>query len=186
MFLTFYFGLKIIKNGSETYKVAALEALINSKGYEAIQYLISAFEEGDKEYRMAALILSSEITDKAATLKWTELLSRVDESRKAEIIDMLGQRGDINALPVIKKSLFNSIVDVRVSSAYAITNLLSTDAVPYLIDYIRSYETDKDQEAAYNTLSTVVDSRRGDLISDALKESGDISRYNLIRLLGDG
>lgn len=177
---------KIIKKGSVNYKISALEALINCRGYEAMQYLISAFENGNKEFRMAALLLSGEITDKAATQKWIKLFYNVDDIRKAEIIEMLGRRGDNTALPVIKKSLFSPSVNIRVSSAHAVTNLLSTDAVPYLIDYITSFETEKDQEAAYNALSIVVDSRRRDLIAGALKGSGEITRCSLIRLLGNG
>ena len=177
---------KIIKNGPVNYKVAALETLINCKGYEAMQYLISAFENGNKVLRMAALLLSGDITDKAATQKWIKLVYEVDDIRKAEIIEMLGQRGDNTALPVIKKFLISPSVNIRVSSAYAITNLLFTNAVPYLIDYITSFETEKDQEAAYKTLSTVVDSRRRDLVAGALKGSGEMTRCSLIRLLGNG
>lgn len=168
------------------YQIAALEALVHYKGYEAIGYLLSGFESGDLEYRKAILNLAGDIPGKAATRKWIALMGEVDETRKAEIISMLGERGDGLALSTIKKSLFCSSALVRSASAMSLAKLQGRDAVEELIDYIRSYETGEDQLAGFRALLTVLDSNKRDLVADAIEGSGNTTKATMLILLASG
>ena len=177
---------EVFSYGTIQYKIAALEALVYFKGYDALGYLLSGFMDGDLEYRKAILNLSMDIPGKAATRKWIALLSDVDEERKAEIIRMLGEREDITATATIKRSLFCASPLVRKEAAMALANLQGRESVPELLDYIRSYETDIDQMAGYRALLTVVDSKRRDLMVDALEGSGNHTKATLLILLASG
>ncbi len=176
----------VINNGSTQYRLAALEVLVHYKGYEAIEYLKEAFKKGETEYRKGALALASDIPGTAATRKWINIMTEVDVARKAEIIEMLGNRGDMTALGTIEDALFCPSKLVRSTAAVALAKINGRESVPELIDYIRSYETAIDQEAGYNALLTVTDSRRRDLIEDALEGSGDYTKSTMLLLLSAG
>jgi len=168
------------------YRTAALEALVHYKGYEAIEYLLSGFRSGDLVYRKAILNIARDIPGKAATRKWMNLISDLDETRKAEIVSMLGERGDDLAIPTIKGTLFCPSVIVRTASAMSLAKLQGRDSVRELIDYIRSYETADDQMAGYWALLTVLDARKRDLIADALEGSGNNTKATMLILLASG
>lgn len=176
----------VISNGELQYRVAALEAMVHYKGYGAIGYLLTEYGRGSREYRHAIFELSYDIPGKAATRRWMEVYPRVNEIGKAELITMLGERGDMIALPLVKDALFCPSQRIRTSSAQALVKLQGRDAVPELIDYIQSYETAGDQEAGYRALRTVTDSRRRDMIARALEGSGDMTKSTMILLLSSG
>ena len=177
---------EITREAALQYKIAALEALVHYKGYEAMHYLVSAFSQGEIEYRMAALSLAQDIPGKAATRKWTDIFTGMDEKRKAEIIYMLGERGDLLAAPLIENTLYCPSAVLRTASAMALAKLRGRDAVPELIDYVRSYETVEDQVAAYHALLMTADSRKRDQVADALEGSGNVTKATLLMVLAAG
>ncbi|MGM0665841.1 MAG: DUF1080 domain-containing protein [Bacteroidota bacterium] len=177
---------EIFNEADLQYKTAALEALVHYKGYEAIDYLFSGFREGDLEYRKAILELAADIPGKAATRKWMSLAGDVDNIRKAEIVKMLGERGDRLATEQVKKSLFCPSPEVRAASARSLAQLEGREAVSELIDYLRSYQTAYDQVAGFSALLTVLDSRKRDLVADALEGSGTHTRATMLILLAAG
>ena len=176
----------VLSNASAQYKTAALEALVHYKGYEAIDYLLTEFRNGDLEYRKAILNLAEDIPGKAATRKWIVFMQAVNDTRKAEIINMLGQRGDLLAIPSLKNALFSHSAELRTAAALALAKLQGRESVPELIDYIRSYETADDQIAGYSALQTVLDPKRRDLIADALEGSGNHTKGTMLILLAQG
>ncbi|MEA1887215.1 MAG: hypothetical protein U9N72_08410 [Bacteroidota bacterium] len=176
----------IFGNATVQYKTAALEALVHYKGYEAIEYLLTGFRSGGLEYRKAILNLAGEIPGKAATRKWINMLQAVDYTQKAEIIEMLGNRGDVLAVPSVKDALFSSSPELRVKAAMALAKLQGRESVKELMDYLRSYQTADDQLAGYHALRTVLDSRRRDMIADALDGSGNHTKGTFLILLAEG
>jgi len=175
-----------LTNASVQYKIAALEALVNYAGYEAIAYLLTEYSKGELEYRKAILNLAGDIPGKAATRNWIVFIQAVDNTRRAEIIDMLGKRGDPLAVPYINDALFSSSTEIRTAAATAITKLMGRESVPELIDYIRSYETTDDQIAGFNALQTVLDSKRRDMVAEALEGSGNTTKATMLILLAMG
>ncbi len=176
----------VLSNAPVQYKNAALEALVNYAGYEAIEYLLTEFSKGDLEYRKAILNLAGDIPGKAATRKWIIFIKSVDDIRKAEIIAMLGNRGDQLAVPYINDALFSAAIEIRTTAAIAIARLMGRESVPELIDYIRSYETTDDQIAGFRALQTVLDSKRRDMIADALEGSGNTAKATMLILMAMG
>ncbi len=176
----------VLSNAAVQYKTAALEALVHYKGYEAIEYLLTDFRNGDLKYRKAILNLAGDIPGKAATRKWIVFLNAVDDTRKAEIIHMFGERGDLMAVPSIKDALFCASAEIRTAAALALAKLQGRESVPELIDYIRSYETADDQVAGYHALQTVLDPKRRNMIADALEGSGNHTKGTMLILLAQG
>ncbi|MDZ7738430.1 MAG: hypothetical protein U5K32_05045 [Bacteroidales bacterium] len=177
---------EVINKGAVSYKLAALEALVHYKGYEALAYLLSEYKKGDKEYRKGVLSLASDIPGIAATRKWMELMGDVNDTAKAELIHMLGERGDPLAVPLIKKALFCPSAMIRAEAAGALAKIQGREAVDELIDYIRSYVTTEDQVAGYYALLTITDSRKRDNIARSIEGSDDISKGTMLMLLCAG
>lgn len=173
----------LIKKGAVNYKLAALEAMVHIKGHEALAYLLDEYKKGDKEYRKGILSLSAGMPGSAVTARWIEVMHGVNETARAEIIHMLGTRGDTLAVPAIKKALFCPHTMVRTEAAGALAEIQGQDAVCELIDYIRSYVTDEDQLAAYNALITLADSSHRDIIIRSIEGSDDISKRTMLSLL---
>lgn len=177
---------EIFSGADVHYKTAAMEALVHYKGYEAIDDLISGFREGGLEYRKAILELAGDIPGKAATRRWITLAADMDDIRKAEIVRMLGERGDRLATELVSKTLFCPSSLVRAASARSLAQLEGREAVGELIDYIRSYQTDYDQVAGFHAFLTVLDARKRDLLADALEGSGNQTKATMLILLAAG
>ena len=74
-------------------------------GYEALPSLLRAVDNKDKAYRNAALNFAETIPGVAATRQWIAKAQKANPELRAEIIGMLGRRGDARALPFLESSL---------------------------------------------------------------------------------
>ncbi|MFO7974690.1 MAG: hypothetical protein R6V12_08650, partial [Candidatus Hydrogenedentota bacterium] len=73
---------------------AALSALIDIGGASGQELLLAAMNDPSLEYRAAALRLASEFPSEEATREWMAKMEEVSPEVQAEIITMLGNRGD--------------------------------------------------------------------------------------------
>ncbi|MFP4489715.1 MAG: HEAT repeat domain-containing protein [Bacteroidales bacterium] len=176
----------LIKKGAVNYKLAALEAMVHVKGHEALAKLLDEYKRGDGEYRKGILSLSAGMPGSEVTARWMEMMHGVNEAARAEIIHMLGTRGDTLAVPAIRKALFCPHTEVRTEAAGALAEIQGEDAICELIDYIRSYVTDEDQLAGYNALITLADSSHRDIIVRSIEGSDNISKRTMLSLLAAG
>lgn len=165
------------------YKISALETLVNYYGYEAMPYLIEAAKHPDKSYRNAAYHFSLSIPGIAVTRKWIEYYREAVPVAKPEIIYLLGIRKDELAVPLISASLSDSEINVRREAAAAIVKIKDREAIPLLIDYMRSFAAAEDQESAKSALMTVLDNRMMDLLIPVLKDGPAEARKSTIDLI---
>src|SRR5512139_3597157 len=86
-------------------RAAALAILADVRGQAALPDLLSAVDHADRGYRNAALTSAERIRGPAPVNQWVAKAKSVDPERRAEIIAMLGRRGDRRALPFIRSSL---------------------------------------------------------------------------------
>ncbi|HKK69112.1 MAG TPA: HEAT repeat domain-containing protein, partial [Bacteroidales bacterium] len=74
-------------------------------GYEALPLLLDAMDNSNKPFRYSALNLAEDLGGIAATRQWIEKAKMVNDAVKAEIISMLGRRGDEFAIDFVKSNL---------------------------------------------------------------------------------
>ncbi|MCG6189075.1 family 16 glycoside hydrolase [Maribellus maritimus] len=123
-------------------------------GADALPLLLGAVDNNDKAFRYSALNLAEKTDDIASTRAWIEKAKNSQEDIKAEIIDMLGRKGNKFALDFIKESLNSSSQKVREESITAMVKLQETKAIPVLITHLAA---GKDVSAANNALLQLLD-----------------------------
>lgn len=84
---------------------AALDVLVDVLGTEAFPDLLVAADSPHKAVRIKALSLVESFSGAETTASWISKMEISPPEIRAEIIDMLGRRGDRSALPYILKEL---------------------------------------------------------------------------------
>jgi HEAT repeat protein len=123
---------------------SALSILVSILGENALQDLLAALTSPNKEFRWRALELADGIRGEETTTVWIEKADAVSSEVHAEIISMLGQRGDKTALPFILDSLKNEDKIVRLAAIPATAKLGKLEILENLMDRL---ETDQEDEA---------------------------------------
>ena len=101
----------------------ALNTLVSVEGKKAYPDLLAAVDNPDREVRIAALEKSLSISGQDLAKLWLEKIKQVTPEAQAEIIAMLGRRGDPIARAEITRALDHSDQGVRLSAIEALTLL---------------------------------------------------------------
>ncbi|MEZ5104289.1 MAG: family 16 glycoside hydrolase [Draconibacterium sp.] len=105
-------------------------------GSEALPLLLKAVDNSDKAFRYSALNLAEKMDDIATTRAWIEKAKSSADVTKAEIIDMLGRKGDLFAVNFITESLNSQSASVREESIKALVKLEDTKATYLIISHL--------------------------------------------------
>ncbi len=121
-------------------------------GYEATPLLLSAVDNTKKNFRYSALNLAEKIGGVADTRLWTAKAMNVSSEVKAEIISMLGRRGDKLATDFVKESLTSTSEVVREESVIALAKIQGTKSTPALITHLAEGKDIETTKAVLNQL----------------------------------
>jgi HEAT repeat protein len=165
------------------YKSGALELLTRFRGGDAMPYVITALGSQDKSYRNAALKYSLAVKDQKVTKQLIDFYPKATIEVKPEIIRNLGERKDNQAVPLVKSSLSDPDMAVRMEAAPALVSLTGKESVSSVIEYLVKNNNQGDQEAAKNTLVTVLDGKSVSSLLPALKDAGPLGKKTIIGLL---
>jgi len=122
---------------------SALSILVSVLGENALHDLLAALRSPNKEFRWRALELANSIDAEEATAVWIDEMEDVLPEVQAEIITMLGQRGDVTALPVVLKGLKSEEKLIRMAAIPAAAQLGELEV---LEDLMRCLKTDQEDE----------------------------------------
>lgn len=164
-------------------KIKALRIYTGFHGIDAMKELIEAAEFNDKSYRNAAFMATLSIPGNEIINNWIDYFPKAISEARPEIISMLGERGDKSAIELITLSLNDGDPRVRTESAMALAKINGKDAVPELINYIRSSPGAVDQEAAKSALMSVAGDKEVALLKDVLKDGSPAARKTAIELM---
>jgi len=110
----------------------ALSLFVETLGKDAIDDLLQVMDSPDPQYRTRALELVASFQGQETTEKWLDRIPTVSLEARADIIDMLGERGDKTALPLILENLKNVEKAVRLAAISAAFKLGGREALPNL------------------------------------------------------
>ncbi|SHF55785.1 HEAT repeat [Mariniphaga anaerophila] len=158
----------------------ALSVYAQHFDYEALPLLLKAVENSDKAFRYLALNTAENIGGAAGTRMWIEKATAVPAETKAEIIDMLGRRGDKLAVGFVTESLNDASAAVREDAIEALTRLQGKKAVPVLIDHL---EKGTDAEATKLALSQLIDREHLAPVAARLKTTSGATKAAFIDLI---
>lgn len=133
-------------NAPVNVKSNALSLLVDQEGTEAMDEVIRASTGEDPQLRESALEIAAELGDTNATRRWVELLNEQPPAVQADILSMLGRRGDKKALLYVTDALKSNNIGVRLAAIDASAELGGTSVIQDLVNTL--IDTDKSQEIA--------------------------------------
>ena len=147
---------------------------------EAQPKLLKAFDNNDKAYRFAILNLV-EKSKLVSTNSWIKKANKANPEVKAEIITMLGKKGDLSASDFIKKQFADKSVEVSEAAITAYAKLKGKEAIPDLITLLK-----KGTQPTFTafTLMSLMDEKSLDPLAAILETSPESSKAQIIGIIG--
>jgi len=169
----------------DQFKIAALTLLVEVKGQQAFENIVSMMTSDNNKIRIAALRLAEQFKGEPFTQKWIELLKSAEPEVQAEIINMLGQQGAETAVPVIREKLDTGPTVVRLAAISAITGLLKKDAIPELINTLNVAIESIERKTIKQKLLTLSNESLIPVIQQKLSAQNPESKIVLIDILNE-
>lgn len=135
---------------------SALAVYTKYFGAEALPLLLKAVDNSDKAFRYSVLNLAEKTGDIAATRQWIAKAKVSPDAVKADIISMLGRRGDLLAVDFAAENLNSTSDVVRIEAIGALVKLEGKNATSGLIEHLAKGQ---DIEATKSALLTLLDQK---------------------------
>jgi len=165
-------------------QVKALSTLVDLQGSAALDTLIEMTSHSNSEVRNAALQLAQRLEDGDVIGKYTQVLDRSTSQSQAEILAMLGRRGDKAALETILKQLENSQPEVAAAAATAAYRLAGAEALPKLLPVVKS-EDEPVLDAIRQALLQSKNEGLADQVETVLANASTKGKVMLLGVLAD-
>ncbi len=121
----------------------AVSILVDVLGEAALEDLLHSMDTPNRELRARSLELADRIPGEAATSRWIEKIEEVPADVQAQIIDMLGNRGDKTALPVLRQKMRSHRREVKLASIPAVAKLGGAEVFSDLLVLLRTDQQDE-------------------------------------------
>jgi len=132
--------------GESQVRASALTLLAGILGPGIFDVLLEAMDSPDGKFRQRALELADLIPGETATARWIEKSARAGPDARADIIAMLGRRGDQSALPAVREAIRSEDKAVRLAAVGAASRLAGDEVFDEVWPLFQS--DDEDQVAA--------------------------------------
>jgi len=109
--------------GESQVRASALTLLAGILGPGIFDVLLEAMDSPDGKFRQRALELADLVPGETATARWIEKSARAGAEARADIIAMLGRRGDQSALPAVRHAILSEDKAVRLAAVGAASRL---------------------------------------------------------------
>ena len=137
------------------------------EGENALGDLLAAADSDSIKVQAAALGLANNIGGQAITNKWIDKMNASQGATKAQIIHMLGQRGDEGAMFRIIGAFKDDDKGVRTAAIAAAVKLGGDAAVMSVLEFMKNSSASDEIQFAARTISRV----KGDTVLRAMAES---------------
>jgi len=134
-------------------RTEALALLTKYTGEKSLPRLLAASDVSNAAYRNAALQLSEELPGEKVTSAWIKKANKMKDQPKAEVITMLGNRGDQSAFNFIVKALSDPSKQVRMAAVPSSQKLGEAKVLPYLLEFMKKADADEIQSVKQALLS---------------------------------
>ncbi len=121
----------------------ALGLVVSALKDRALPDLLAAMDGPSAALRGAALELADSLPGAEATAKWVAKASGAPPDVRAEVVGMLGRRGDRAALPAVREALRGPDKAVRLAAIPAAVRLGGADVLPEIYPFFSSTEADE-------------------------------------------
>jgi len=136
---------KFTGSGEGQVRSQALSLIFEVLGDAALEDIIKAAASPDKGFRGRAMDLAARIPGEAATATWLAVLPDLPLESQAEVISMLGRRGDRSALDAVQGKLKSEERALRLAAIPASAALAGADGLDAIWPLVKTAD---EQEAA--------------------------------------
>jgi len=164
-------------------RIAAMSVITEVMGDAALKMLVKAAGDPDPVVRGAALNLAFSLPGSTVTRKLISSYQKYDRSTKAELLYMLGKRGDDLALPLVMKAINDPATEIAAEAITALARLKGREATGTLLEWIMNNDSEEGHRAAATALTTLLDSTGTDMVAATLPEARGQASITFIRLL---
>ena len=114
-------------------RCGALHTLVGIEKEKALPAVLAAFDSPDSEFRNAGLMLAEKLPGAENTAKYVEKLAKAEPDAKADIVAMLGRRGDPAALAAVTAAMADKTAGVRLAAYATLPRLAGEQTVSQLL-----------------------------------------------------
>ncbi|MEF8794971.1 MAG: DUF1080 domain-containing protein [Salinivenus sp.] len=164
-------------------KQAALSALVQAKGMQALETLLDVGTSTNQKRRRGALSLAQKLPGRKITDAFLSSLDSADPPVRADVISMLGARGDTSALSSLMPYLSDPDPKTRQSAVEAVAALGGAKVLPELLTALNRAE---DSEVVGNIETALLQMPTDRLLpaaAEALPAGTDTAKAVLIRII---
>jgi HEAT repeat protein len=129
--------------GESQVRSAALSLLADIRGENIVGDLLDAAQSRDPSFRRAALDLAARLSGAGSTAQWLELVNTAHGGALADIIAMLGRRGDKSALAAVREKIGSDDKAVRLAAVTAGVQLGGADVFDEVWPLIQTEDEDQ-------------------------------------------
>lgn len=178
---------EILQEGNGRYtateKIAALGVLTHVLQVSALPEMIQAFEQGPAPIRKAAMALIADLPGEAVTRQVAALLPKYEARRRAQIVAMLGQRGDRVAFPAVTTALRDTSAEVRRAAITATARLDPGAALQPLLLALRECTNAEELSACRNALLQITGPEQKVALMKELPQTTGAAKAALLEIL---
>jgi HEAT repeat protein len=163
---------------------AALSILADALGEGAFEDVLLSLDSPSRELRARALDLAEKIPGQEATMKWIEKMEELPAEAQAQIISMLGSRGDKAALPILRRKMKSHRMEVKLAAISAAAKLGGTDVLSDLLALLPDGQKDEVAAVKQALLGYPSDLLLPEVIK-VIEKVPPLSKTALIEILSD-
>ena len=164
-------------------RCAALSALVATDGKRALGDLLVAMDSDNRGYRGAALMLASAVPGRSATGQWVKKLGPAPPEVRAEILCMLGDRGDKAALSAVLNALKDADKTVRSSAIAASTRLGGAKSLSSLLAALKDAREPDEIKTLREALLRLPGEKVAKAVAAAMPQNSPAARKALLEIL---
>lgn len=165
-------------------RIVALNTLFKIQGDNSINLLLEASRDSNDELRWAALELAKDLEGAGVTTQFVNQLDQSSPAVQADIIEMLGQRGDTAAWSSLRPYLRDDNQNVRLAAATSAASLGGASAVSSLISALDRAEQPEEIETIKNALLRLPSQPMFQTASQRWMNLSSPAKVALIQILG--
>lgn len=174
---------ELLKSPEVNIASSALDHLVTLLGEKGFPEVLAAMDRPDPELRGAALRLASAFPDDAATQQWMDKAAKADPIVRVEIMNMLAQRGSLQAYTLFINALASADKPVRLAAIQALPRFNAAETVPALIKVLDTAAEEDERLAAKAALLCCHEERLTALVAEALPTAASPARKALLEIL---
>lgn len=163
-------------------QTAALASIVGRHGDDAFDDLLAATASEDATYRASAMEIALSMKGASGTKRWADALPKASPDARAEIVRMLGRRGDASAAPAVIARLKDPKADVRMMAYPAAAALSGVDAIGPIAKALSDVDA-TERDAAKGALVSIAGDPAVDAMAGALASAPLSARVVLIEAI---